>query len=677
MKLGNKIITGFSSLLLIAILLGGTAVWKMTAVKSVAIQLEKERVPEVAVANNVERWSLQTMYQMRGYAYTEGTNFLAEARKCLGEVKKHLAEAKQHGASSARLAQLREAAGKAEVAALDYEKLANETVTLTEALETMRQNSETDAANYMQACNDWLVLQDKRLEDALAGGVKADVIRMIEKKQLLATEIRGLGNGIIIATWKSQFRRDPKLFMETEKKFDLVNAKLEELKKLQPDAEEAKLIAACEAAGGDYEKNMNEFLATWLKREGVDKIRMAAAETVLAQAKTTAEMGMLHTAESSGIAASSLANASLTMVVGLSLAVVFGGLLGVFITRSITKPIRILAAHLSNGAEQTVGAAAQVSSSSQSLAEGSSEQAASIEETSSSLEEMSSMTRRNAENASKVKELGAQARQAGDAAVVDMQAMGTAMDAIKASSDDIAKIIKTVDEIAFQTNILALNAAVEAARAGVAGAGFAVVADEVRSLAQRCAQAAKETATKIDDSVQKSASGVQISAKVARSLQEIVAKARQVDELAAEVASASKEQTQGISQINVAVSQMDKVTQANAANAEESAAAAEELNAQAETMKDVVKELMVLVDGRKERVDEAGGSSAFRAGKRPGKIPPEREPQGGEPYHKGSRRPQMARVIGSQESVASGRLNVAKPGPEVSLPANFTDFQAE
>jgi uncharacterized phage infection (PIP) family protein YhgE len=175
--------------------------------------------------------------------------------------------------------------------------------------------------------------------------------------------------------------------------------------------------------------------------------------------------------------------------------------------------------------------------------------------------------------------------------------MSAAMEAIKASSNDIAKIIKTIDEIAFQTNILALNAAVEAARAGEAGMGFAVVADEVRNLAQRRAQAAKDTAVKIEGAISKTAQGVEISAKVAQGLQEIVTKARHVDELAAEVAAASREQSQGIDQVNSAVSQMDKVTQSNAANAEESASAAEELNTQAATLKDVVQDLLQLVDG--------------------------------------------------------------------------------
>jgi methyl-accepting chemotaxis protein len=306
-----------------------------------------------------------------------------------------------------------------------------------------------------------------------------------------------------------------------------------------------------------------------------------------------------------------------TVAVVIALAFFLSLLIGWLTTRGISKVLNLVAADLSAGAEQTTGAAGEVSSASQTLAEGASEQAASLEEAGASLEELSSMTKRNSENAQKANELARQARTAADKGAVDMQTMSASMDAIKASSDDVAKIIKTIDEIAFQTNILALNAAVEAARAGEAGMGFAVVAEEVRNLAQRSAQAAKETAAKIEGAISRTGQGVEISRKVAEALNEIVTKARQVDELAAEVASASNEQTQGISQLNTAVSQMDKVTQSNAASAEESAAAAEQLNAQAYSMKESVGRLLDLVGGQ-----SATGSARAKTTVVPGAIAP-------------------------------------------------------
>lgn len=89
MNLGTKLAVGFGSVLLIALFLGGMAVISMNGVKTTAVQIQKEIVPEVAVANNVERWSLQTMYAMRGYAFTEEAQYLDQGRKNLEEVKKY------------------------------------------------------------------------------------------------------------------------------------------------------------------------------------------------------------------------------------------------------------------------------------------------------------------------------------------------------------------------------------------------------------------------------------------------------------------------------------------------------------------------------------------------------------------------------------------------------------
>jgi len=408
--------------------------------------------------------------------------------------------------------------------------------------------------------------------------------------------------------------QDPKAWTGLNDGITKLNKLYADLRKVSLSAEDQQRIDRAEKATGEYLTAAKAWVQNdnTLRQTILPEMR-GIGDTVLSTAQTAENDAWKASSESSASVTSIVASSKVIIGIALIIGLIIGVTSAIFITRSITGPIRLVADALSAGAEQTAGAAGQVSSASQSLAEGASEQAASLEETSSSLEEMSSMTKRNAETAGKVKELGSEARKAGDLGVTDMTALVGAMDAIKTSSADIAKIIKTIDEIAFQTNILALNAAVEAARAGEAGAGFAVVADEVRNLAQRCAQAAKETASKIEDAVQKSAVGADISAKVAKSLEEIVGKARQVDEMAGEVAAASQEQSQGIAQVNTAVTQMDKVTQSNAANAEESAAAAEELTAQAEALKDAVSDLLRLVDGQgRQAVAAASTASAPR-----------------------------------------------------------------
>ena len=75
LKLGARIGGGFGILLCIAGLLGGLAVWQMTMIAEKSIMLEKEYVPEVGMANDLERRYRDAMYEFRGYVLTAEKDF--------------------------------------------------------------------------------------------------------------------------------------------------------------------------------------------------------------------------------------------------------------------------------------------------------------------------------------------------------------------------------------------------------------------------------------------------------------------------------------------------------------------------------------------------------------------------------------------------------------------------
>ena len=312
-----------------------------------------------------------------------------------------------------------------------------------------------------------------------------------------------------------------------------------------------------------------------------------------------------------------------------ALAVVISIALGVFTTRSITRPLSEAVAiarrvadgdltssivvtskdetgqmlqalkdmnaslvdivgNVRQGTDTIATASGQIAAGNQDLSSRTEEQASSLEETAASMEELTSTVKQNADNARQANQLAVSASSvAVKGGNVVAQVVDT-MGAINTSSKKIVDIIGVIDGIAFQTNILALNAAVEAARAGEQGRGFAVVAAEVRNLAQRSAAAAKEIKTLIGDSVDKVEEGSKQVAEAGKTMDEIVGSVKRVTDIMAEIEAASREQTAGIEQINQAITQMDQVTQQIAALVEESAAAAASLQEQASGLSQVV-----------------------------------------------------------------------------------------
>ena len=597
MSLSMKIGVGFGALIVIAVALGTLAVWNMKSVEMQSTVLAKEYMPEVAVANEIERNAQQTMYNIRGYMYSEEQGFLTDGKKYLAEMKKSLDGASQLADRSSHLASLKDAAARGSGKVQEYEQLFEQTCGKMAAIDKDRATLIEIAGRYVKNCDELMNGEMEALKKEVGTGGDASKLPQHLAKLALVNEAIDLVSTTRIAFWKGTAQRQTKLFDDAIANFDLIDKKLDELKALTSEDAQLKQIEQMRADGVAYRTTLADLITNWQARDEIGKKRGAAATGVLEQAKTIAESGMSDTDKVAASSVALLSTASLVMIIGLGVAALVGALLALFITRAITKPINRIIAGLDEGADQVNDAAAQVSTASQQLAEGASEQASSLEETSSALEEMAAMTRTNAENAKQANELSEQAKTAAQDGDKTMGRLNVSMTGINESSNQISKIIKVIEEIAFQTNLLALNAAVEAARAGEHGKGFAVVAEEVRNLAQRAAQASREITGLIEDSVSKAREGTSVAGEVGQALATIVADVGKVADLVNGITRASQEQAQGVEQVNTAVSQMDKVTQQNAAGAEESASAAEEMAAQAQAVKGMVAELATVIRG--------------------------------------------------------------------------------
>ncbi|MDY0915710.1 methyl-accepting chemotaxis protein [Pseudomonas viridiflava] len=299
------------------------------------------------------------------------------------------------------------------------------------------------------------------------------------------------------------------------------------------------------------------------------------------------------------VAAAELRNKSVMMLeVGVVIAFIVAILLGIFITRMITRPLAVavvsaqriaggdltqpivstssdeaglLLDALSNMQDGLKGTIQQIASASDQLASAAEELSAvtnestrgltrqndEIQQAATAVNQMTAAVEEVARNAVSTSEASKTATE--DAVdgrgQVDHTVKGitTMVHEITESTEavselaghvrEISKVLDVIRSIAEQTNLLALNAAIEAARAGEQGRGFAVVADEVRALAHRTQASTVEIEGMIS-TVQSGADGAVAAMGKSLSL------ATHTQEQALRAGSALEKITQGVATIN-------------------------------------------------------------------------------------------------------------------------------
>lgn len=254
--------------------------------------------------------------------------------------------------------------------------------------------------------------------------------------------------------------------------------------------------------------------------------------------------------------------------------IVVVGLIGWFITSSLSQQIGSAVGQVQSSSAELQAAANQQATSAK-------EQTTAMNEITTTISELLATSRQIAESAQRVSQTAEQTANAArsghgtvDASQESITGIRRQVDQIVThmlelgkKSQEIGSVLDIVSELAEQTNILAINATIEAAGAGDAGKRFAVVADEIRKLADRVGGSTKEIRILIDDvrgAVNTTVMATETGSKtvdagarqfneVAQSFKQIAGLVTTTTEASREIELSTKQQATAVEQVNIAI----------------------------------------------------------------------------------------------------------------------------
>jgi methyl-accepting chemotaxis protein len=440
MRLAVKIGVGFGLVITIAIALGVLAISNMVWIQSDAGRLARELVPTVQLANNIERYSFLTMFNMRGYTLSNSPSFLVEEQRNLALVNKYLGDASLLAGRFPRLAALRNSSAKAKARVDEYTSLAEQTVFVITDIHARQETQRTAAAAFVQACLDF---QNKTMVD-FGAAINNRESRAVQKNFLtqvsLIDHIVSLGNALQVGSLTSQIAGDTTALETALDRQKALVGMVKDLKAITTDFADLAALERVNKASTEYGDATQAILAGQKQLLDLNIKLDAATQAVLDAAKEAALSGMEDTSTIAKVTVTRIYSAIIMLLAGLGAAALIGVGVAIAISRSITKPLREGVAfaqriaagdftrHLDmrhkdeigdlavalNGmadrltemlqtvqqnATQVAASSGDISASAEKLAEGAQTQASTLEETSASVVELASSVDQVSEHA--------------------------------------------------------------------------------------------------------------------------------------------------------------------------------------------------------------------------------------------------------------------------------------
>jgi len=336
MKMG----LGFGLVILLVVGIGGLAVYNMLDIQKQSISLATEYVPEVDIANNIERNSLQVMYNMRGYSLKFDQNFYEQGQGYMADLNSYLDQAEQLSNEHANLAQLRKDVVVAKEYVAEYDEYAEETSEVIGDIAAQRTILDESAALYMKQANDFLDSQRKFFQQDLLNDVSDQALSERMEKIYLLNDAIDHANNARIMVFKAQADFDYDVLDDAIAELDKISALAERLNAITRQQVNIEQLQTIGRTRGQYYNALLKTKEDFQRLGKLNQLRDEAAGNVLKAAQSTAMAGIENTKSIANGAVDTVSASVLVIGVGLLVAVLLAAIIAVFLTLSIVRALK-------------------------------------------------------------------------------------------------------------------------------------------------------------------------------------------------------------------------------------------------------------------------------------------------------------------------------------------------
>lgn len=257
MKLSKKISFGFSSILIIAVILGLIAIFNMTRSGSDAKKLDTEFAPSVSLASELTTSVNSIMLNVRSYGLSEMPVYYENYKKEDENFGKIISKFEELEKETKNMPELNTYITEVKKSYGEYKIYIEQTKQMNDSLAKLRADLLGLANIYMENANSFL-------------GANLSSTKLSSN----INQVIALGNSVRINYFRAQVQRDISLLETALNDINKITNLLDETRSLTKNEVDIRTIDTIKTSLNNYKNSLTEFLTTWKNRTEMENIRI-------------------------------------------------------------------------------------------------------------------------------------------------------------------------------------------------------------------------------------------------------------------------------------------------------------------------------------------------------------------------------------------------------------------